>query len=195
MTKEELIKAMDDSKEVRWKNDAYKCFKDKFGRYLVKCTLNDYTIGIFHRNGIGMNLDPEDCYIKNSNSKAELIYGCAISEWEHGETHSHIVDKLTIGELLGDEWENLIPPDLIDNLRGHLLDSIAIRKKLRLDPTLGISYPLTDEKLCNLLTEEVCDYWLGDVTNKQARENLRYECKYDPRFLESVLDHWRGIDQ
>ena len=193
MTREELIKAMDDSKEVQWKNDAYKCFKDKFGRYLVKCTLNDYIIGIFHQNGIGMNLDPEDCYIKNS--EPEEIYGCAITEWEHGETHSHIVDKLTIGELLGDEWENLIPSDLIDNLRGHLLDSIAIRKKLRPNPTLGISNPLTDEKLSNLLTEEVCDYWLGDATNKQARINLFYECKNNLRVLESVLDHWRGVDQ
>ena len=56
MTKEELIKAMDNSKEVRWKNDAYLCYKDKNGQYLLTYMFNDYTIGIFHRNGIGMNL-------------------------------------------------------------------------------------------------------------------------------------------
>jgi len=40
------------------------------------------------------------------------------------------------------------------------------------------------------LTNEVLDYWLGDATNKQARINLFYECKYDLELLESVLDHW-----
>ena len=66
MTKEELIKAMANSKEVRWKNDAYLCYKDENGQYLLTYMFNDYTIGIFHRDGIGMNLDPKDCYIKNS---------------------------------------------------------------------------------------------------------------------------------
>ena len=51
---------------------------------------------------------------------------------------------------------------------------------------------LTDEELNKLLTEEVMDYWLGDATNKQARINLFYECKYDPEVLNSVLDHYVG---
>tara|TARA_Y100001938_G_C7997608_1_gene382936 strand:+ start:661 stop:831 length:171 start_codon:yes stop_codon:yes gene_type:complete len=50
---------------------------------------------------------------------------------------------------------------------------------------------LTDEELNNLLTEEVMDYWIG-YEHKQARINLFYECKYDPKVLESVLDHWEG---
>ena len=41
------------------------------------------------------------------------------------------------------------------------------------------------------LTDDILDYWLGDATNKQARINLRYECKNDPRIRESVLDHWK----
>ena len=53
---------------------------------------------------------------------------------------------------------------------------------------------LTDEELNKLLTEEVMDYWLGDATNKQARINLFYECKYDPDLLESVLDYWRSAE-
>ena len=50
----------------------------------------------------------------------------------------------------------------------------------------------TDERLNTLLTEEVMNYWLGDATNKQARINLFYECKYDPDLLESVIDFWRS---
>jgi hypothetical protein len=36
------------------------------GQYLKTFIYNDYTIGIFHRDGVGMNLDPSDCYIKES---------------------------------------------------------------------------------------------------------------------------------
>tara|TARA_R100001086_G_scaffold64107_2_gene29801 strand:+ start:3034 stop:3195 length:162 start_codon:yes stop_codon:yes gene_type:complete len=50
---------------------------------------------------------------------------------------------------------------------------------------------ISDEKLNNLLTEEVMDYWIG-YEHKQARINLRDECKYDPKLLKSVLDHWES---
>ena len=40
------------------------------------------------------------------------------------------------------------------------------------------------------LTDDVLDYWLGDATSKQARINLRYECKDDPELRECVLNHW-----
>ena len=50
---------------------------------------------------------------------------------------------------------------------------------------------MPDEELNNLLTEEVMDYWIG-YEHKQARINLRDECKYDAQLLESVLDHWEG---
>ena len=41
------------------------------------------------------------------------------------------------------------------------------------------------------ITDDILDYWLGDAANKQARINLRYECKYDPEVRESVLYHWK----
>ena len=41
------------------------------------------------------------------------------------------------------------------------------------------------------LTEEIMDYWNG-YGHKQARINLFYECKHDPKVLESVLDHWES---
>ena len=62
------------------------------------------------------------------------MYKCSkipISEWKHGSEHSRKVDQLTIGELIGTEWEDLIPSDTLDALYYHLLDSKAIRKKLR----------------------------------------------------------------
>ena len=73
MTRQELIKAMDDGLQVRWKNDGYKCYKDTFqsgnSEYRKTFTPNGYTIGIFHRDNIGMNLDPADCYIKENTPK------------------------------------------------------------------------------------------------------------------------------
>jgi hypothetical protein len=62
------------------------------------------------------------------------MYKCSntpISDWKHGSRHSHKVDNLTIGKLISPEYEDLIPPDIIDNLYYHLLDSKAIRRKLK----------------------------------------------------------------
>ena len=64
MTKQELINAMDAGLSVRWKNDGYHCYRDSAGQYLKTFTHNDYTIGIFHRDGVAMNVDPSDCYIE-----------------------------------------------------------------------------------------------------------------------------------
>jgi hypothetical protein len=63
MTRQELIDAMDAGKQVRWMNDGYICYRTEYGEYLKTFTPNDYTIGIFHRDGVGMNVDPKDCYI------------------------------------------------------------------------------------------------------------------------------------
>ena len=69
MTREELIVAIDSNKEVRWQNDNYKLYKDRIGQYLITSQFNDYTVGIFHRVGDGMNVDPKDCYIKNGEEE------------------------------------------------------------------------------------------------------------------------------
>ena len=63
MTREELIDAMDSGLDVRWMNDGYKCYRDTSGEYLKTFTHNQHTIGIFHRDGIGMNVNPADCYL------------------------------------------------------------------------------------------------------------------------------------
>ena len=63
MTRQELIDAMDAGLPVRWMNDGYHCYRDSVGQYLKTFIHNDHTIGIFHRDGVGMNVDPADCYI------------------------------------------------------------------------------------------------------------------------------------
>ena len=39
-------------------------------------------------------------------------------------------------------------------------------------------------------TEKILDFWLGDAANKQARENLFFECKRDPEVLQDVINFW-----
>lgn len=41
-------------------------------------------------------------------------------------------------------------------------------------------------------TEEILDHWLGDAANKQARENLFFECERDPEVLQDVIDFWES---
>ena len=41
------------------------------------------------------------------------------------------------------------------------------------------------------ITDDILDYWLGDATNKQAKINLRYECKNDPELEKDILDFWK----
>ena len=64
-------------------------------------------------------------------SKMYKLSNIPISDWKHGSEHSYKVDQLTIGKLLSNEYEDLIPADTLDNLYYHLLDSKAIRKKLK----------------------------------------------------------------
>ena len=63
MTKGELIAAMDAGLPVRCGNDGYELYLDTSGDYLKTFTPNGYTIGVFHRDKIGMNVNPSDCYI------------------------------------------------------------------------------------------------------------------------------------
>lgn len=63
MTRSELIEAIDAGKEVYWKNEGYICYRDNLGQYLLTYTPNSYTIGIFHLDNIGMNIDSSDCFI------------------------------------------------------------------------------------------------------------------------------------
>lgn len=63
MTRQEFISAMDQGKVVHWHNKGYICYRSESGEYLKTFTPNNHTIGIFHRDGVGMNITLEDCYI------------------------------------------------------------------------------------------------------------------------------------
>ena len=62
MTREQLIRAMDEGKKVYDGNIGYECYKTECGEYLVTYRPNGYTIGIFHQDGAGMNVHPENCF-------------------------------------------------------------------------------------------------------------------------------------
>lgn len=70
MTRQEFIKAMDQGKKVHWHNRGYICYRDKGGEYLKTFTPNGHTIGIFHRDGVGMNITLADCYIAHEGEEA-----------------------------------------------------------------------------------------------------------------------------
>lgn len=82
-SREYLIELMDQNRDVRWKTDIYKCYKDKLGQYLCTWGRNNHTIGIFHQDGVGMNIDPKDCYIRKNyvvgdslDTKDSRFYDC-----------------------------------------------------------------------------------------------------------------------
>ena len=41
------------------------------------------------------------------------------------------------------------------------------------------------------ITDEMLNAFLGDSSNKQARINLRHECKHDPELEKNILDYWK----
>jgi len=64
MTLAEIQKAITENKEVRWMNDGYKVYQDSIGQYLITFIENDYTIGLTHQNGLTLNGNAQDFYIK-----------------------------------------------------------------------------------------------------------------------------------
>lgn len=57
MTLEEVKTAVDSGRVVHWKNPAYTVYKEPWGAYRVKCSLNGYVMGI------GC-IDVEGCYVE-----------------------------------------------------------------------------------------------------------------------------------
>ena len=56
---------------------------------------------------------------------------------EANSNHYEKVDNLTIAEIISMENDGLIDdPDLIDNLRGYLLDNLKVRKHMNYDWSL-----------------------------------------------------------
>lgn len=65
MTLEEIKQNIEKGNRVFQNNDMYEVIKDKIGQYLIYCKSNGYCIGLTHRDGITMNGDESDFYIKS----------------------------------------------------------------------------------------------------------------------------------
>ena len=63
MTLKEIKKAIEENKKVFWASDIYEVIKDKNNNYLIKCIINDYCIGLTHKDKIILNGKEEDFFI------------------------------------------------------------------------------------------------------------------------------------
>ena len=64
MTADGIRRAVDAGYDIRWANDAYQVRKDKNGEYLIVCLNNDNCIGLTARDGVTLNGNPENFYVK-----------------------------------------------------------------------------------------------------------------------------------
>ena len=64
MTADGIRRAVDAGYDIRWANDAYQVRKDKNGQYLIVQADNDSYIGLTARDGVTLNGNPENFYVK-----------------------------------------------------------------------------------------------------------------------------------
>lgn len=63
MTVDEIKSAVDNGKEVHWKNELYQVVKDNKNQYLIKCISNNHCIGLTWVDDVTLNGKEEDFYI------------------------------------------------------------------------------------------------------------------------------------
>ena len=66
MTLEEIKAAVNAGKTVHWATYSYtvvKGIEKAIGHWFIKCTDNDYTIGLTHRDEVTMNGEPEQFFV------------------------------------------------------------------------------------------------------------------------------------
>lgn len=62
MKLEEIKRAVDAGKKVKWANKLYDVVKGKLG-YFIVCSSNQSTIGLTHTDGVTLNGRPSEFYI------------------------------------------------------------------------------------------------------------------------------------
>lgn len=62
MTLKEIKKAIEENKDVYWASDIYKVIKDINDNYLIKCIINDYCIGLTHKDKTTLNGKEEEFF-------------------------------------------------------------------------------------------------------------------------------------
>jgi|TARA_R110000803_G_scaffold122915_1_gene190904 hypothetical protein len=64
MTLNEIKEAVNSGKSVHWKSDNYVVIKDSIGQWLVHSQGNDCYAGLTWRDGVTMNENESDFYVK-----------------------------------------------------------------------------------------------------------------------------------
>lgn len=64
MTLDQIKAAVEAGKTVHWANDVYVVIKDKLGQWFIQCVPNKHYVGLTWRDGITLNGEPEEFYIK-----------------------------------------------------------------------------------------------------------------------------------
>ena len=69
MTLSEIKSAVQGGSRVYWSNTAYEVIHDSIGQWLIKCHINGHCIGLTHMDGVTMNENEEDFFIKKEEKK------------------------------------------------------------------------------------------------------------------------------
>lgn len=68
MTATEIKKAIDNGQKVYWSNSGYEVIKDNKAQYLIRCTSNNYCIGLTWQDGTTLNGKEDDFFVVTSPS-------------------------------------------------------------------------------------------------------------------------------
>jgi len=66
MKLQEIKKAVDQGKPVRWASDIYHVEYWEDQGYHIRCTLNDHAIGLTHMDEVTLNGDESEFYIQTN---------------------------------------------------------------------------------------------------------------------------------
>jgi len=66
MKLQEIKKAVDQGKPVRWASDIYHVEHWDNHGYVVRCILNNYTTGLTHQDEVTLNGDENEFYIQTN---------------------------------------------------------------------------------------------------------------------------------
>ena len=64
---DEIRRAVDEGKDVRWANDNYRVIKDVKGQYLILSQQNQHCIGLTWNDNQTLNGKPAEFYVKEGD--------------------------------------------------------------------------------------------------------------------------------
>jgi hypothetical protein len=63
MTLEEIKQTIEQGGRVHWHHSGYEVIKDKLGKFLIVCSMNDSAWGLTWTDGVTMNEKEEDFFL------------------------------------------------------------------------------------------------------------------------------------